>query len=151
MGRIKVSRRKSRILAFQALFSWEASESSLEDLLTFSWNYKDSNVLEQAPALESEVAKDEKLFASLLVSGTINNITEIDKLITEHLTDNWSIDRINKVALAILRVSIYELKFQPDSVAKIVIDEAVNIAKQFGADDSYKFINAILDKLGNND
>lgn len=146
-----MSRRKSRILAFQALFSWEASESSLEDLLTFSWNYKDSNVLEQAPALESEVAKDEKLFASLLVSGTINNITEIDKLITEHLTDNWSFDRINKVALAILRVSIYELKFQPDSVAKIVIDEAVNIAKQFGADDSYKFINAILDKLGNND
>lgn len=146
-----MSRRKSRILAFQALFSWEASESSLEDLLTFSWNYKDSNVLEQAPALESEVAKDEKLFASLLVSGTINNITEIDKLITEHLTDNWSFYRINKVALAILRVSIYELKFQPDSVAKIVIDEAVNIAKQFGADDSYKFINAILDKLGNND
>ena len=146
-----MSRRKSRILAFQALFSWEASESSLEDLLTFSWNYKDSNVLEQAPALESEVAKDEKVFASLLVSGTINNITEIDKLITEHLTDNWSFDRINKVALAILRVSIYELKFQPDSVAKIVIDEAVNIAKQFGADDSYKFINAILDKLGNND
>ena len=84
-----MSRRKSRILAFQALFSWEASESSLEDLLTFSWNYKDSNVLEQAPTLESEVAKDEKLFASLLVSGTINNITEIDKLITEHLTDNW--------------------------------------------------------------
>ena len=146
-----MSRRKSRILAFQALFSWEASESSLEDLLTFSWNYKDSNVLEQAPTLESEVTKDEKLFASLLVSGTINNITEIDKLITEHLTDNWSFDRINKVALAILRVSIYELKFQPDSVAKIVIDEAVNIAKQFGADDSYKFINAILDKLGNND
>ena len=146
-----MSRRKSRILAFQALFSWEASESSLEDLLTFSWNYKDSNELEQAPALESEVAKDEKLFASLLVSGTVNNITEIDKLITEHLTDNWSLDRINKVALAILRVSIFELKFQPDSVAKIVIDEAVNIAKQFGADDSYKFINAILDKLGNND
>ena len=43
------------------------------------------------------------------------------------------------------------MKFQPDSVAKIVIDEAVNIAKQFGADDSYKFINAILDKLGNNE
>ncbi len=146
-----MSRRKSRILAFQALFSWEASESSLEDLLTFSWNYKDSNVLEQAPALESEVAKDEKLFASLLVSGTIDRITEIDQLISENLSDNWKIERINKVALAILRIAIYELKFQPDSVAKIVIDEAVNIAKQFGADDSYKFINAILDKLGNNE
>ncbi len=146
-----MSRRKSRILAFQALFSWEASESTLEDLLTFSWSYKDSDVLEESPVLESEAAKDEKLFASLLVSGTIDRITEIDQLITEHLSDNWSIDRINKVALAILRIAIYELKFQPDSVAKIVIDEAVNIAKQFGADDSYKFINAILDKLGNNE
>ena len=139
-----MSRRKSRILAFQALFSWEASESTLEDLLTFSWSYKDSDVLEESPVLESEAAKDEKLFASLLVSGTIDRITEIDQLITEHLSDNWSIDRINKVALAILRIAIYELKFQPDSVAKIVIDEAVNIAKQFGADDSYKFINNIL-------
>lgn len=146
-----MSRRKSRILAFQALFSWEASESTLEDLLTFSWSYKDSDVLEESPVLESEVVKDEKLFASLLVSGTIDRITEIDQLITDHLSDNWSIDRINKVALAILRVAIFELKFQPDSVAKIVIDEAVNISKQFGADDSYKFINAILDKLGNNE
>jgi N utilization substance protein B len=146
-----VSRRKSRILAFQALFSWEASESTLEDLLTFSWSYKDSEVLEESPVLESEAIKDEKLFASLLVSGTIDRITEIDQLISENLSDNWKIERINKVALAILRIAIYELKFQPDSVAKIVIDEAVNIAKQFGADDSYKFINAILDKLGNNE
>jgi N utilization substance protein B len=146
-----VSRRKSRILAFQALFSWEASESTLEDLLTFSWSYKDSEVLEESPVLESEAIKDEKLFASLLVSGTIDRIAEIDQLISENLSDNWKIERINKVALAILRIAIYELKFQPDSVAKIVIDEAVNIAKQFGADDSYKFINAILDKLGNNE
>lgn len=146
-----MSRRKSRILAFQALFSWEASESTLEDLLTFSWSYKDSEVLEESPVLESEAIKDEKLFASLLVSGTIDRIAEIDQLISENLSDNWKIERINKVALAILRIAIYELKFQPDSVAKIVIDEAVNIAKQFGADDSYKFINAILDKLGNNE
>ena len=146
-----MSRRKSRILAFQALFSWEASESTLEDLLTFSWSCKDSEVLEESPVLESEAIKDEKLFASLLVSGTIDRITEIDQLISENLSDNWKIERINKVALAILRIAIYELKFQPDSVAKIVIDEAVNIAKQFGADDSYKFINAILDKLGNNE
>lgn len=146
-----MSRRKSRILAFQALFSWEASESTLEDLLTFSWSYKDSEVLKESPVLESEAIKDEKLFASLLVSGTIDRITEIDQLISENLSDNWKIERINKVALAILRIAIYELKFQPDSVAKIVIDEAVNIAKQFGADDSYKFINAILDKLGNNE
>ena len=56
--------------------------------------------------------------------------------------------RINKVTLAILRVSIYEMKFQNFSQAGIVIDEAVNIAKNYGPDDSFKFVNAILDKIG---
>ena len=51
----------------------------------------------------------------------------------------------------ILRISIYEMRWQPDSKTKIIIDEAINIAKDFGAEDSYKFINAILDKIGKND
>ena len=57
-------------------------------------------------------------------------------------------DRISRVALAILRTSIYELLFQNGAEPKIVIDEAVNIAKDFDTDDSYKFINAVLDKIG---
>ena len=60
-------------------------------------------------------------------------------------------DRISRVALAILRVSVYELLFQKGAEAKIVIDEAVNIAKDFDTDDSYKFINAVLDKIGKNE
>ena len=57
-------------------------------------------------------------------------------------------ERINKVTLAILRVSIYEMEFQKDSQKKIVIEEAVNIAREYGLEDSYKFINAVLDKIG---
>ncbi len=147
-----MSRRKGRILAFQALYSWDVSKSSLDDLLTFSWLQKDSEIEAGQEAQEpSENAKEERTFASLIISGTISNIDQIDKVITEHLSANWSFDRINKVALAILRTSAYEILYQKDVSPKIIIDEAVNIAKNYGTDDSYKFINAILDKIGKNE
>lgn len=146
-----MSRRKGRILAFQALYSWDVSQSSLEDLLTFSWTQKVASS-ESDEALEiSDATKNEQMFASLIISGTISHIEQIDKLIESHLTNTWNMDRISKVTLAILRVSIYEMVFQPDSEIKIIIDEAVKIAKEFGTDDSYKFINAVLDKIGSND
>lgn len=145
-----MSRRKGRILAFQALYSWDVSQSSLEDLLTFSWTQKVASS-ESDEALEiSDATKNEQMFASLIISGTISHIEQIDKLIESHLTKTWNMDRISKVTLAILRVSIYEMVFQPDSEIKIIIDEAVKIAKEFGTDDSYKFINAVLDKIGSN-
>lgn len=146
-----MSRRNGRVIAFQALYSWDVSKSSLDDLLTFSWLQKDAEieagVQEQVTEL-SETAKEERTFASLIIAGTISHIDEIDKLIENHLSASWSMDRISRVALAILRTSIYELLFQKGAEAKIVIDEAVNIAKDFDTDDSYKFINAVLDKIG---
>lgn len=139
-----MSRRKGRITAFQALFSWDANNIPLEDLLNFTWLKKESEESDK----EKDNSKDELMFASLIVTGTLNNIEKIDELIDSHLSANWSRDRINKVALAILRTSIYELKFVEGSNPKIVIDEAINIAKEYGADDSFKFINAVLDKIG---
>lgn len=145
-----MSRRKGRILAFQALYSWDVSKPSLEDLLTFSWTKKDADLQEQDEPQTYTQPQDSKVFASLLITGTIEHIQEIDKLIEDHLSDSWSLDRINKVTLAILRTSIYEMVFVSDSQQGIVIDEAVNIAKEYGTDDSYKFINALLDNIGKN-
>lgn len=148
-----MSRRKSRIIAFQALYSWDVTKASLEDIMTFSWLQKDSELSANENSVKelSETAKDEQMFARFLIAGTIEHSDEIDKLIAEHLAANWSLERLNKVALAILRISIYEMRYQPESNPKIIIDEAINIAKDFGAEDSYKFINAILDKIGKND
>lgn len=137
-----MSRRKSRIIAFQSIYSWDVNNIPLEELLTFSWLNKDSE-----NSNKNDI-NDETLFASIIVKGTIDNISQIDELIDSHLSANWSKDRINKVTLAILRTSIYELKFQSGSNPKIVIDEAINIAKEYDADDSFKFINAVLDKIG---
>ena len=144
-----MSRRKSRILAFQALYSWDVSKSSLDDILNFSWLQKDSEIeAGTEPEEPSESLKEEETFASLIIAGTVDHVDEIDKIIESHLAANWSLDRINKVALAILRTSTYEILYQKNIDNKIVIDEAVNIAKDYGSDDSYKFINAVLDKIG---
>ena len=135
------------------MYSWDVSKSSLDDLLTFSWLQKDSEIEngeEQTPVISAN-AKEERTFASLIIAGTISNIDEIDKLIENHLSSSWSMDRISRVALAILRTSVYEILFQNGAEPKIVIDEAVNIAKDFDTDDSYKFINAVLDKIGKNE
>ena len=146
-----MSRRNGRVIAFQALYSWDVSKSSLDDLLTFSWLQKDAEIeagIQEQNTEISETAKEERTFASLIIAGTISHIDEIDKLIENHLSSSWSMDRISRVALAILRTSVYEILFQNGAETKIVIDEAVNIAKDFDTDDSYKFINAVLDKIG---
>lgn len=84
----------------------------------------------------------------MMVLGTIENITEIDKAIQANL-DNWVIERLNSVDKAILRLSVYSLLYQKDTPPPIVIDEAINLAKGFGTDDSYKFVNAVLDSIKN--
>ena len=154
-----MSRRNGRVIAFQALYSWDVTKASLDDLLTFEWLQKDTeigsadqvaeqNELNEQMFALSETSKEERTFASIIISGTISHIDEIDKLIESHLSASWSMERISRVALAILRTSVNEILFQNGAEAKIVIDEAVNIAKDFDTDDSYKFINAVLDKIG---
>ena len=149
-----MSRRNGRVIAFQAVYSWDVTKASLDDLLSFEWLQKDVEVdgsidpAEQPVVELSETSKEERTFASLIIAGTISHIDEIDKLIESHLSASWSMERISRVALAILRTSVYEILFQNGAEAKIVIDEAVNIAKDFDTDDSYKFINAVLDKIG---
>jgi N utilization substance protein B len=137
------SRRKGRILAFQALYSWEVNGGSLnnpvipEGLLEFSWLESDKRA-----ALEEDIAG----FSRLLVVGTIENIAAIDAIIRQHL-ENWDISRLNRVDLAILRLSAYTLMYQNDVAPSIVINEAIGISKEFGADDSFRFINGVLDSI----
>lgn len=132
-----MARRKGRILAFQALYSWNVGGVDTDTLLKFDW--VDSEKLEE---MDSDIV----MFARLLITGTIEHVDEIDAVIKNHLV-NWDFERLNKVDLAILRISVYPLLFQKDIHPSIVIDEAIDISKEFGADDSYKFVNAVLDNI----
>ncbi|MBI9100861.1 MAG: transcription antitermination factor NusB [Spirochaetales bacterium] len=131
------SRRKGRVLAFQALYSWDTVNQDIDDLLLFSW-------LEEAE--QEKIAQDSLMFARLLLSGTLEKIEDVDAEIKRQL-EHWDFNRVSKVDLAILRLSVYSLKYQEDIPQSVTIDEAVDISKDFGNDDSYKFINGVLDGI----
>lgn len=127
------ARRKARILAFQALYAWGVNRRTAPaDLFEFSW-------LDQ----DKRNGPESLDFSRLLIQGTIEKIVEVDGMIRRRL-QNWDISRLNQVDLALLRMSVYTLMFQ-DTPPSVVIDEAVCIAKEFGTDDSYRFINGVLD------
>jgi len=131
------SRRKGRILAFQALYFWEANRVPLEELLCFAWLEE-----KKASSLDNDIA----VFSKLLTAGTVENIENIDKLIKSHL-EHWDISRLNKVDLAILRISTYSLMYQKEIHSTITINEAIGISREYGTDDSFKFINGVLDNI----
>lgn len=130
-------RRKARILAFQALYSWDLNGTSIDDLVEFSW-------------AKEACDEDVRSFANLLIRGTLDSIIEIDTIIRKKLI-HWDFERLAKVDLALLRLSVYSLIYQTDIPQAVTINEAIEIAKEFGSDNSYRFINGILDNVKNKD
>ena len=124
-----MSRKESRETAFQILFARELNS----DDMTFT-------VYELAD--EINLADDD--FVDTIVTNTVDHLDEIDKIIADNLK-NWKIDRIPKTSLAILRISCAQLLYMSDDIPqKVVINEAVELAKKYGADDDYSFVNGIL-------
>jgi len=128
------ARRQARELALQALYSWAVSNTEVEELITFPWVQEEKNKL----------LPDTQYFAAFMVKGTIENIEEIDAAIKQHI-EHWDFSRLSKVDLAILRISIFSLIYQKDVPTTVTINEAIDIAKDFSNDDSYRFINGVLD------
>lgn len=131
------SRREGRIIAFQTLYRYDFTAEPLERLLDFSWLGAEKS---------AELSPQVKSFAQLIISGTMQNLEEIDKKIGDFL-EHWDFARVAKVDLANLRISVFSLLYMQDIPASVTIDEAVDIAKEFGTDDSYRFINGVLDSI----
>ena len=126
-------RHSGRVIAVQTLYIYEMSQNE-QALSDWRW-------------ISSDLKEESLLFARFLLNGIYTHIDEIDRMI-ESASDKRDFDRIAKVDLAVLRVSVYEMLFQAQPLTpRIVIDEAVEISKNFSADDSYRFVNGILDKL----
>ena len=124
-----MSRKESRETAFQILFARELNS----DDMTFT-----------AYELADEINLADDDFVDTIVTNTVDHLEEIDKIIADNLK-NWKIDRIPKTSLAILRISCAQLLYMSDDIPqKVVINEAVELAKKYGSDDDYSFVNGIL-------
>lgn len=125
-----MKRRKAREKALQALFQIDISKTEPKAAIEH--------------VLEGEAGDD---YLSKLVLGVTEQREKIDKLITGNL-EKWSIDRLAAVDRNILRIAVYELSFfHPEIPENVILDEAIEIAKIYGDDQSSKFINAVLSKV----
>ncbi len=134
-----LSRRKSRILAMQAIYAWDAAGKQSESILSdFSWF--------NSPSPEEGEFELQHVFAKNILFGTVETVDIIDALLQRHIK-NWNFDRLNKVDLSILRTSVYALLYVKDVPASITIDEAIDIAKEYSDINSFKFVNGVLDSI----
>ncbi len=111
----------------------------------------DMNPVDEFPSIPRVKEGDQFPFESLdfaeeLVRGVSDNRRRIDGVITEK-SKNWSLERMSRVDLCILRIAIFELLYRPDIPKNVTINEAIEVAKKFGAKDSPSFINGILDEV----
>ena len=131
------TRRKGRELALQALYQIEITGDA-------------SAVAVDLFLSHFEGSAQAKEFARRLVSGVVSQRPAIDRLI-EQCAENWKLMRMAKVDLLILCIAAYELVFCPDIPLNVSLDEAIEIGKRFGTDDSASFINGVLDQLAHSD
>jgi N utilization substance protein B len=137
-------------MALKVLYSLADHEGgSLEHVLMDFWkNFQFRNdVLGEAVDDETPPIKPEvRHFAERLVCGVAENLERIDRELNSYST-NWALDRMARVDLALLRLAAYELIFCPDVPHNVVINEAIEIGKRFGTEETPAFINGILDHL----
>lgn len=125
-------RRTARTLALQALYQWNLQQ----DERTYPW--------ESCRDEDTEPAAID--FAKTLVEGVIQHRDAIDVAISKH-AHNWAMDRLSVVDRNVLRIAVFELLYLDDIPPAVTINEAIEIAKQFGDDESGGFVNGILDGL----
>ena len=130
-----MSRRKSREMALQTLFQLD-------------YNAADKNEALQAVLGEnSNLAGNTKEYAEYLVTGTKEHLTEIDAVIMD-ISNEWKLDRMAGIDRNIARIAIYEMNFGTEELPpNVVINEAIELAKLFGTEESSRFVNGILGAL----
>ena len=132
-----MSRREIREHIFKLLFLLEFYKG--EELNEQAERYLDE--VEEAVPTEAEAAYIRERFHKVE-----EKIEELDQLLTSAST-GWKLNRMSKVDLAIMRLAVYEMKYDEDVPVKVAINEAVELAKKFGGDESPAFVNGILAKL----
>jgi N utilization substance protein B len=134
------SRRTSRICALQALYALELNPIEPYQTLRLYWDF-------HTPANEdAERIEEIQSFTAILVEGVFDHQEEIDGHI-QSSSKNWKLNRMAAVDRNILRLAVYELLYVKDIPKRVSINEAIELGKKFGSEDSGSFINGVLDKI----
>jgi N utilization substance protein B len=130
------ARRTGRERALQALYQLEMATATVAEALESAWSASE----------EAKRDPDAVRFARELVEGVQAHREEIDQLIERH-SHNWRLDRMSRIDRNVLRLGIFELKYRPDIPRKVTLNEAVELGKNFGTEESSAFVNGLLDRV----
>ena len=119
------------------LYQWEVGKASMDDVRTTFW---------VGPASDEVLSEEQRAFATSLADGVSARVAAIDPIIGE-AAEHWRIERMNVMDRLILRLAVYEFLHESETPAKVVINEALELARTFSNDDSVRFINGILDAV----
>lgn len=134
---VKPSRRRAnRIAAMQFIYAWGVSPCEPDKLPEMLFDFFTS---------QSE-PREYYAFAEELVAGTLENIEKIDEVISD-CAKNWTLARIARCDLAVLRLAVYELLYRTDIPPIVSINEAIELAKIYSTEDSHRFVNGMLDRV----
>lgn len=145
-----VSRRKAREAALQMLYQWEVGRASAHEAVRTYWPGRDAppdpddEHADRVP--EEAVDEPGRTFANALVAGTIERVADADQLIAAHST-NWRVERMAVIDRLVLRMAIYELLAEQATPAKVIINEAIELARTFSGEDPVPLINGVLDSV----
>jgi N utilization substance protein B len=136
-------RRRAREVALQVLFGLDVTETNVDEAIRLFWG-----IFESPEGPESRIVFSDKVksFAAHLVHGTWDHRDAIDVLIRRS-SEHWSLGRMSRVDRCILRMAIYELFYCDDIPPKVSMNEAIDLGKIYGSENSGAFINGILDAL----
>lgn len=134
-------RRRSREVALQILYRIDMTDSAPDEAIGLHYE-----LLTPDGDDEVKVAHPVRPFAEHLVRGVHLHQTELDRIIVS-ASSNWRLDRMSLVDRNILRIALFEMLYCPDVPPKVSINEAIDIGKRFGSEDSGAFINGVLDHI----
>ena len=125
-------RHRMRLAVFKTLFQYEFRQDDPFEIL--------KEVMDRS--LNDKAKEDARRY----VENIFESLEEIDKVISQYL-ENWTLDRLSVVDRNVLRLGTYELLYELDVPIEVTIDEAIEIAKKYGTENSGKFVNGVLDRI----
>lgn len=125
------ARRKARRMAIQAVYSWQLSDNAVSDI-------------EAEFLAENDMTKVDVAYFQDLLRGVASSVSTLDSILAPFSARPFA--ELDQIERAVLRVSGYELRSRLDVPYKVIMNEAIELAKAFGADDSHRFVNGVLDK-----
>ena len=131
------SRHRAREAAVQMLYQWEVGHMPMPEVLATFW---------QGPGASEALSDAHRVFAAELATGVVAAVETIDPLIRE-ASEHWRVERMNVLDRLIMRLAVYEFLHEAETPAKVIINEALDLARSFGGDESVRFINGVLDAI----